>query len=101
LIDRKSPGRKPRLTATQRATFRDIVAVGPDPARDGVVRWRCADLAAVIKARFGVEYHATSVGKLLRSLCFSHVSARPRHPKQDLEVIGAFKKTSHKSWRKA
>jgi len=76
------------------------VAAGPDPARDGVVRWRCADLAAVIKVRFGVEYHESSVGKLLHSLSFSHISARPRHPKQDPGVIEAFKKTSHKSWRK-
>jgi len=101
LIDRKSPGRKPGLTSGQRATLREIVAVGPDPAKDGVVRWRCADLAAVIKARFGVEYHESSVGKLLHSLGFSHVSARPRHPKQDPETIMAFKKTSHKCWQKA
>ena len=100
LIDRKSTGRQPKLTTEQRATLREIVAAGPDPAKDGVVRWRCADLAAAIKARFGVEYHESSVGKLLHSLGFSHVSARPRHPKQDPGVIATFKKTSHKSWRK-
>jgi transposase len=35
-----------------------------------------------------------TIGKLLEVLGFSHISARPRHPKQDGEVIQAFKKTS-------
>jgi transposase len=99
LIDRKSTGPKPKLTAEQLATLKEIVTAGPDPAIDGVVRWRCADLVKLIKTRFGVDYHENSIGKLLRSLGFSHVSARPRHPKQDPETITAFKKTSRKSWR--
>jgi len=93
LIDRKPTGPKPELTAQQRATLKKIVTAGPDRAIDGVVRWRCADLAKLIKARFDVEYHVNSVGKLLQSLGFSHVSARPRHPKQDPEIVEAFKKT--------
>jgi transposase len=101
LLDRKSTGPKPKLTADQRTTLMEIVTAGPDPEIDGVVRWRCGDLAAVIKARFGVGYHESSIGKLLRSLGFSHVSARPRHPKQDPKMIETFKKTSRKSWRKA
>jgi len=99
LIDRKSTGPKPKLTAEQRATLKVIVTAGPDPEIDGVVRWRCADLVRLIKGRFGVDYHESSIGKLLRSLGFSHVSARPRHPKQDPEMIEAFKKTSRKSWQ--
>ena len=89
------------MTAEQRATLKEIVAAGPDLVEYGVVRWRCADLAAVIETRFGVEYHVSSVGKLLRSLGFSHVSARPKHPKQDPETIEAFKKTFHRCWRKS
>lgn len=101
LLDRKSTGPKPKLTADQRTTLKEIVTAGPDREIDGVVRWRCGDLAAVIETRFGVKYHESSVGKLLRSLGFSHVSARPRHPKQDPEMIETFKKTSHIFWRKA
>ena len=92
LIDRKSTGPKPKLTSAERAALQKIIVAGPDLAKDGVVRWRCADLASVIRTQFGVEYHESSVGKLLRSLGFSHVSARPRHPKQDPETIEAFKK---------
>ena len=35
-----------------------------------------------------------SVGKLLKKLGFSHISARPRHPAQDERTVEAFKKTS-------
>ena len=94
LIDRKSTGPKSKLTAGQLATLKEIVAAGPDPEIDGVVRWRCADLVKLVKARFGVGYHESSIGKLLRSRGFSHVSARPRHPRQNPETIEAFKKTS-------
>lgn len=100
LIDRTSTGRKPRLTTEQLASLGEIVAAGPDPAIDGVVRWRCADLVNLIKTRFDVEYHVNSVGKLLHSLGFSHVSARPQHPKQDPEKIAAFKKTFGRRWLK-
>ena len=38
LIDRKSTGPKPKLTAEQRATLTEIVTAGPDRVIDGVVR---------------------------------------------------------------
>ena len=43
---------------------------------------------------FGVEFHPRYVGKLLKKLGFSHISARPRHPAQDERIVEAFKKTS-------
>jgi len=51
----------------------------------------------VISARFGVDYHERYVGKLLKALGFSHVSARPRHPAQDGRIVEEFKKTSPRS----
>jgi len=81
LIDRQYEGPKVRLTPAQLAELSQIVETGPDPKADKVVRWRRLDLRDVIATRFGVEYHERSVGKLLKGLGFSHVSARPRHPK--------------------
>jgi transposase len=83
-----------RLSEEQLNTLREIVETGPDRAIHGVVRWRQVDLQKVIKERFGVSYHERTIGKLLKHLGFSHISARPRHPKQDTGVIEAFKKTS-------
>ena len=62
--------------------------------KDGVVRWRRVDLKRVIAERFRVDFHPRYVGKLLKKLGFSHISARPRHPAQDERIVEAFKKTS-------
>ena len=88
-------GPEPRLSPTQKAELAQIVETGPDPAVDGVVRWRRVDLQKVIKERFGVDYHERYVGTLLKELGFSHMSARPRHPAQDAAIVEAYKKTSH------
>ena len=84
-------GPKPRLSEEQRAQFAQIVEAGPDREKDGVVRWRRIDLKRVIAERFGVDFHPRYVGKLLKKLGFSHMSARPRHPAQDERIIEAFK----------
>src|SRR5438270_10688039 len=44
LHDRHRSGRKPRLTPEQEAELATAVERGPDPDRDGVVRWRRVDL---------------------------------------------------------
>jgi transposase len=92
LIDNWTEGPKPRLSAEQLVEFAAIVEVGPDREKDGVVRWRRVDLKRVIAERFGVDYHQRYVGKLLKKLGFSHISARPRHPAQDGRIVEAFKK---------
>jgi transposase len=97
LHDRPRSGRKPRLTPEQMAELETVVGQGPDPARDGVVRWRRVDLKALIKARFDTELHERSVGKLLRRLGFARLSVRPQHPSSDPAAQAAFKKGS-RSW---
>jgi len=94
LFDHWTDGPTPRLSGPQLMELATIVETGPDPKTDGVVRWRRVDLRRVISARFGVDYHERSVGKLLKKLGFSHMSARPRHPAQDGRIVEAFKKTS-------
>ena len=93
LLDNWSKGKPSRLSAEQQAEVAELVETGPDRAAHGVVRWRRVDLQRVIAERFGVVYHERTVGKLLKALGFSHVSARPRHPGQDARTIEAFKKT--------
>ena len=94
LLDHKAKGGVSRLSPGQRAELVSLVEKGPDRKVDGVVRWRRVDLQNVIKQRFGVDYHERYVGKLLKALGFSHISARPQHPGQDAETIQAYKKTS-------
>ena len=92
LFDNWTVGPKSRLSTEQLAAFAKIVAGGPDREKDGVVRWRRIDLKRVIKERFGVDFHERYVGTLLKKLGFSHISARPRHPAQNAEIIEAYKK---------
>jgi putative transposase len=96
LVNRTAPPRPRRLAPDQMAELADWVEAGPDPARDGVVRWRRKDLQARIKAEFGVALHERSVGKQLAALGFRRLSVRPQHPKSDPGTQVAFKKTSPK-----
>src|SRR5689334_23481747 len=99
LSDRRRPGPRPRLSPEQEAELATAVEQGPDPERDGVVRWRRVDLRALIEARFAVRLHERTVGKVLRRLGFSRISVRPRHPKADTAAQAAFKKASPSWWR--
>ena len=99
LIDNWTEGPKPRLSEQQLTQFAQIVEAGPDRGEDGVVRWRRIDLKRVIAERFGVAFHERYVGKLLKKLGFSHISARPRHPAQDERIVEGFKRTSRAARR--
>lgn len=96
LQDIRGKGHAPRLSPDQIAAFATIVETGPDRTIDGVVRWRRIDLKRVIEERFGVVYHERTIGKLLKQIGFSHISARPHHPAQDGRVIEMYKKTSQR-----
>ena len=97
LRDRPRSGRPPRLTPAQLEELAGLVEAGPDPARHGVVRWRCLDLQSEIAARFEVELSERHVGRLLKKLDFTRLSVRPRHPQADEAAQQAFKKTSPNS----
>lgn len=94
LSNRRSPGPTARLSPDQKAELAALVEVGPDPERDGVVRWRRIDLKRRIETMFGVSMHERTVGKQLAALGFRRLSVRPQHPKADVAAQEAFKKTS-------
>ena len=94
LTNRRSPGPTARLSPDQKAELAALVEAGPDPERDGVVRWRRIDLKRRIETTFGVSMHERTVGKQLTALGFRRLSVRPQHPKADVAAQEAFKKTS-------
>src|SRR3954453_18136746 len=100
LSDRRRAGPRPRLTPEQEAELVTAVEQGPDPDRDGVVRWRRVDLQALIEARFTVRLHERSVGEVLPRLGSARLSVRPKHPKADAAAQEAFKKASPSWWRR-
>jgi transposase len=94
LRDRPRPGRPPQLDDAQLAELARLVEDGPDFNLHRVVRWRCIDLQAEIKARFDVEVSERHVGRILKQLKFTRLSVRPRHPQADEAAQQTFKKTS-------
>jgi len=66
LVDRKAPGKAPMLTAEHRAALARVVKAGPEPWRDGVVRWRLIDLVQWLWEEFRVSVSEATVGWALR-----------------------------------
>jgi len=98
LLDRKAPGKVPKLDDGQRRALADVVEQGPIPAVHGVVRWRLGDLAQWIFEEFGITLDETTVGRELRAMGFRKLSARPRHRAQNEFAVADFKKASPPYW---
>ena len=78
LSDRCKGLRVPRLAPARMADLAAWVEAGPDPDRDGVVRWHRQDLQRRIAEAFGVEVHERRVGKCLAALGLSQTAGRAR-----------------------
>ena len=87
-------GPKPLLSPEQEAEVAEWVRRGPDPAEHDVIRWRRADLARAIAAKFGVVLAERSMSDVLRRMGFRRLVARPRHPGHDAAAQASFRVTS-------
>lgn len=94
LSDRHGGGTRALLSSEQEAELAQWVRQGPSLAEHGVVRWRRADLARVIAARFGIVLAERSMSDVLRRLGFRRLVARPRHPGHNAAAQASFKATS-------
>ena len=83
LSDQWAPGPEPALTRTQEQALIGWVELGPDLARDGVVRRRRADLRDRVLREFGVTVRERTVGKWLGQHGYCRLSVRRQHPKSD------------------
>lgn len=101
LIDRKPPGQPAKLKAVHRRALARMIEDGPMPAVHGVVRWRLVDLMAWLWQEFRVAVARQTLSRVLRSMGYRKLSARPRHHAQDPAAAVAFKKTSPRSWRRS
>ena len=94
LRSRTGPGRPPFLTDARMEELREMVLKGPDPERNIVIRWRCADLCDEVAERWSVKVCEQTMGRWLRRLGMTRLQPRPYHPKKDPEAELTFKKTS-------
>ena len=101
LIDRKPPGRSPKLTNTHRAALATQLDEGPIPAIHGVVRWRLVDLIQWLWEEFRLSISKQTLSRELRAMGYRKLSARPRHHEKSEAAVAAFKKTFPPSWRRS
>ena len=84
LLDGKAPGNRPLLNPAQREALRRIIEAGPNPAVDGVVRWRLIDLAQWVYAEFRISISKQTLSRMLRAMGYRKLSAAraitPRTP---------------------
>ena len=98
LVDKKAPGQPPLLNAAHRAALAAIIESGPNPADDGLVRWRIVDLCQWAFEELGVSVSEQTMSRVLRSMNYRKLSARPRHHAQAEGAIEVFKKASRRAW---
>ncbi len=92
LKDQGGRGRKNTLNNEQEKDFKNTVLDLQEKREGGRIVGR--DVKDVLKKDFGTECVNSTVYKLLHKVGLSWISGRTHHPKQDLEVQEAFKKTS-------
>ena len=97
LLNRRVSGPSCLLSPAQKEELAQWVRNGPDPAKDGVVRWRRVDLKRRIGERLGVVMHECTVGKQLARLGFRRLSTCPQHPKSDPEAQDRLKNFAAKA----
>ena len=92
LYSRRGPGRRSRLDEEQRAALRRVVLDGPEVEATGLSAWTLPEPCREAEERWGVSYHPSHMGKLMRRLGLSRRKARPSHPKADAAAREAFAK---------
>ena len=90
LESKKSTGRPSYLGEQEKKTL--SLYIKAQSRSDVGGRLTGESIRSYINANFDVDYHPTAIYKLLKSLGFSWITSRSRHPKQSDEVQEAFKK---------
>jgi transposase len=96
LHDRPRPGAPRRLEAEKDEALSRLVLAGPDVEATGLSAWTLPDLCREVEARWGVRYHPSHMGKIMRRLGLSRQKARPSHPEADPAAREAFAKGGSK-----
>jgi transposase len=88
---RKSPGRPPKLTASQKKRLVRLLTRGATAQGYRTELWTTARVAEVIEREFGVAYHRDHVGRLLHGLGWSHQKPERRAAERDETAIARWK----------
>jgi transposase len=87
LLARSSPGRPPKLSATQKRLIPEFLWHGAEAYGFRGHVWTCARIARVIEEEFGVRYHKDHVSRLLHELHWTPQVPIRRAIQRDEEAI--------------
>jgi transposase len=80
-------GQPVKLAAGAENVFKTRMLAGPVPADEGLCTLRGKDAQRILHQEFGVKYTLSGEYKLLHRLGFSYLQPRPRHRKNDPQVM--------------
>lgn len=84
------PGKKPAMTAAQKAKLKEIVLAGPENYGLDTGVWTAPVVGTVIKKEFSISYSSSQIRRILHALGFSM-----QYPKQ---VLSRADKEQQKTW---
>lgn len=76
LQSKKSPGRPPKLTKSQKRALEGMITEGPSAAGYPGACWRTPMIQHLIYEKFGILYSVNYLSQLLKNLGFSYQKAR-------------------------
>lgn len=89
---RLSPGRPPKLAASERLKLQEVLLAGPRASGYRTDLWTTARVASMIRRRFGVRYHPDHVGRLLHQMGWSAQKPERRALERDEAAIERWKR---------
>jgi len=95
-----SPGRPLKLKPAQRRRLLRLLLKGPLAHGYNTNVWTTARIAELIRREFGVSYHRDHVGRLMRSLNWSHQKPEKRAIERNEEEIERWKQKERPRIRK-
>ena len=87
----KPPGRQPKLAHQQRLQLLELLAQGPLAFGFRGDVWTQPRVAEVIRRHFGVKYHPSQVGRILKQYGWSRQKPSRRAQQRDEEAIRRWK----------
>lgn len=82
---------KCRLSKPQQTELKRLLKAGPRRAGFPTDLWTLPRVAQLIQREFGVSYHSTHVGRLLKTLGFSRQKPQKRSKEQDPKAVQAWR----------
>ena len=87
----KPPGRRPKLAHQQRLQLQELLTQGPQALGFRGDVWPQPRVAQVIRRHFGVQYHPSQVGRILKQYNWSRQKPLKRASQRDEDAIRRWK----------